>query len=136
MISGFKDFILRGNVMDLAVAVVIGAAFAGLVNAVVVNLFNPLIGAIFNSKSLEKAFPLTVGSATIEAGTILAAIIQFLITAAVIYFAFVMPLNHLKKLTERKKKAGTEEASELPPTEAELLVQIRDLLATQAKSQP
>jgi large conductance mechanosensitive channel len=47
-----------------------------------------------------------------------------------------MPLNHLKKLTERKKKAGTEEATELPPTEAELLVQIRDLLATQAKSQP
>jgi large conductance mechanosensitive channel len=136
VISGFKDFILRGNVMDLAVAVVIGTAFAGLVNAVVVNLFNPLIGAIFNAATLKDALPLNVGVATIGVGGILAAIIQFLITATVIYFAFVMPLNHLKKLTERKKEAGTEEATELPPTEAELLVQIRDLLATQAKSQP
>jgi len=136
VISGFKEFILRGNVLDLAVAVVIGAAFAGLVNAVVMNLFNPLIGAIFNAESLNGAFPLTVGSATIELGTILAAIIQFLITAAVIYFAFVMPVNYLKKVTERKKKAGIEEATELPPTEAELLVQIRDLLALQAKTQP
>lgn len=134
MISGFKEFILRGNVMDLAVAVVIGAAFAALVNAAVLNLFTPLIGAVFNAKDLVGAFPLTVGAATIEAGTILAAIIQFLITAAVIYFAFVMPVNYLKKLTERKKKAGIEEATDLPPTEAELLVQIRDLLAAQAKA--
>ncbi len=136
MISGFKNFILRGNVMDLAVAVVIGTAFGAVVTSVVNNLFNPLIGAIFNSATLKDALPLNVGVATIGVGGILAAIIQFLITAAVIYFAFVMPLNHLKKLTERKKKAGTEEATELPPTEAELLVQIRDLLATQAKSQP
>lgn len=130
--SGFKEFILRGNVMDLAIAVVIGAAFAALVDAVVKGLFNPLIGAIFKAENLVGAFPWTVGSATIEVGTILAAIIQFLITAAVIYFAFIVPMNYLKKLSERKKKAGIEEATELPPTEADLLVEIRDLLKAQA----
>jgi large conductance mechanosensitive channel len=135
VIAGFKEFILRGNVMDLAVAVVIGTAFGAVVTSVVNNLFNPLIGAIFNAETLKDALPLNIGVATIGVGGILAAILQFLITAAVIYFAFVMPVNYLKKLTERKKKAGIEETTELPPTQAELLIEIRDLLAAQAKPQ-
>ncbi len=130
--SGFKEFILRGNVMDLAIAVVIGVSFSALVDSIVKGLFNPLIGSIFDASSLVGAFPLPVGTAIVQAGSILAAIIQFAITAAVIYFAFVMPVNYLKKLSERKKKAGIEEATELPPTEADLLVEIRDLLKAQA----
>lgn len=139
MINGFKEFILRGNVIDLAVAVVIGAAFTGVVNAIVTNLFNPLIGALFNAESLNTAFPVdipTVGgeTATIMFGAILGAILNFLIIAAVVYFAFVLPINTLKKradaLLAKNKPTETENEAPLASTEVELLAEIRDLLAT------
>ena len=138
MLKGFKEFILRGNVIDLAVAVVIGAAFTAIVNAVVENVFNPLIGAIFNAETLAEAWvveiPLLVGAAEIKFGAVAAAAITFLITAAVVYFAFVMPINYLRKRAEERKKAGIEEPAEAAaPTEAELLAEIRDLLKAQQR---
>lgn len=131
MIKGFKDFILRGNVIDLAVAVVIGAAFTAIVNALVEGLINPLIGAIFQVGDLSRwAFEiptLTGNPSTIAVGAILGAIINFLAVAAIVYFVFVFPMNKLKE--RQAAKAGVAEAAEEPlPTEQEILIQIRDLL--------
>ena len=131
MLSGFKEFILRGNVIDLAVAVVIGAAFSAVVTTIVDAVFNPLIGAIFSAESLATALPVVLGSsgATIYFGAVLAAIIQFVLVAAVVYFAIVAPMNYATKLANARKPAVVE--PEAGPTEAELLLQIRDLLAKQ-----
>src|SRR5450830_158414 len=106
MLKGFKEFILRGNVIDLAVAVVIGAAFTGLVNAIVTSVFNPAIGALFNATSLETALPVTIpttggGTATMYFGAVIAALIQFLLVAIVVYFALIVPINYLKRMSFR-----------------------------------
>lgn len=134
MIKGFKEFILRGNVIDLAVAVVIGAAFTGIVNAIVNSVFNPAIGALFNAESLATALPVEIpttsgGSAVMYFGAVIAAFIQFLLVALVVYFALIVPINYLKRVSFRKKEAGEEEVVDAPPTELELLAEIRDLLA-------
>ena len=134
MLKGFREFILRGNVIDLAVAVVIGAAFTGIVNAIVGSVFNPLIGALFNAESLAKALPVDVpttsgGTATMYFGAVIAAVIQFLLVAVVVYFALIVPINFLKRAAFKRKEAGEVEDKPAPPTELELLAEIRDLLA-------
>lgn len=134
MIKGFKEFILRGNVIDLAVAVVIGTAFTGIVNAIVNSVFNPAIGALFNAESLATALPVEIpttsgGSAVMYFGAVIAAVIQFLLVALVVYFALIVPINYLKRVSFRKKEAGEAEVVDAPPTELELLAEIRDLLA-------
>jgi large conductance mechanosensitive channel len=135
MFKGFREFILRGNVIDLAVAVVIGAAFTAVVNSIVANIFNPIIGAIFSADSLDNAAVVGIGDAQIKFGAVLGAIIQFLIVAVVVYFVFVLPINHLKKVAFSIKNTPAESLAEtneeLPPTETELLIEIRDLLAAQ-----
>ena len=134
MIKGFKEFILRGNVIDLAVAVVIGAAFTAIVNAIVTGLINPLIALVFQADSLNDIVipvPNVRGGTTdFGIGLILAAIINFLAVAVVVYFVFVYPMNRVKERAAAKAGIVEEEASELP-TEQELLLQIRDLIATQ-----
>jgi large conductance mechanosensitive channel len=141
MIKGFKEFILRGNVIDLAVAVVIGAAFTGIVNAIVTSVFNPLLGALFNAASLAKALPVEIpttsgGHATLYFGAVVAAVIQFLLVAVVVYFALVVPINYLKKVAfERQKQAADATPADVLPTETELLIQIRDLLAGQPSAE-
>lgn len=134
MINGFKEFILRGNVIDLAVAVVIGAAFTGIVNTIVGSIFNPLIGALFNAENLSKALPVSIpttsgATATLYFGAVIAAIIQFLLVAVVVYFALIVPINYLKRVSFKKKEEGTAEVTDAPPTELELLADIRNLLA-------
>jgi len=129
--KGFREFILRGNVMDLAVAVVIGAAFTAIVSSVVANVFTPLIGAVFDAKDLAATgvvrIPLTSGVAELKFGAVLASVITFVLTAAVVYFVFVLPMNHLLKRAFQKP-AAPESATPAPPTELDLLAQIRDLL--------
>ncbi|GAB3614219.1 MscL family protein [Humibacter ginsengisoli] len=139
VLKGFKEFIMRGNVIDLAVAVVIGAAFTAVVNAIVAGLINPLVSAIFNSKSLDNA--LKVGIPTLSGGTswltfgaIIGALIQFLAVAVVVYFVFVVPMNHFRKLAESRRGVTPAEEEKLP-ADVELLTQIRDLLAAQADAQ-
>ncbi|MEO7006046.1 MAG: large conductance mechanosensitive channel protein MscL [Terrimesophilobacter sp.] len=127
MIKGFKEFILRGNVIDLAVAFVIGVAFATVVTAFVEKIINPLIGALFNAGSLDKSLVLRVGSADLLFGALLGALIQFLLIALVVYFALVVPMNYLRKASFRRR--GSEPEADTPPSELELLTQIRDLLA-------
>jgi large conductance mechanosensitive channel len=137
VIKGFKEFILRGNVVDLAVAVVIGAAFGAVVTTLVGSIFNPLIGAIFSASNLSKTLIVTIPAAPgghpakLLFGAVIAAAIQFLLTAIVIYFAFVLPINTLRKRAEARKTANQPAVSEdTPPTELELLTDIRNLLAS------
>lgn len=134
MLTGFREFILRGNVIDLAVAVVIGAAFTGVVNALVTNVINPAIGALFNAETLAEALPIVIptvsgGEATLYVGAVIGALLNFLIVAAVVYFALVAPMNHLRRAAEQRRQAGATDAEPAPPTELELLAEIRDLLA-------
>lgn len=125
MLKGFKDFVLRGNVVDLAVAVVIGAAFGTVVTALVDGLINPLIAAIFGSPDLTGVGVFEVNGAIFSIGLVLDAIVKFLIIAAAIYFVIVMPMN---KLAERRQK-GIEPEPEAPAEDVLLLTEIRDLLA-------
>lgn len=132
--KGFKEFIIRGNVLDLAVAVVIGTAFGLVVTALVNAIINPLIGAVFNANSLSKALVLTIptasgGSAKIVFGAFIAALINFVIVAAVVYFAVVLPVNSLLKRVAQRRTSGETEPEDAPPTELDLLTEIRDLLA-------
>jgi len=131
MIKGFKDFIMRGNVIDLAVAVVIGAAFTALVNAVVASIIEPIIKLVWQADESGNVGP-TVdglwGPVTFPIGGLINAIISFLAVALVVYFVFVFPMNKWKEI--QAAKAGVEEEV-TGPTETELLVQIRDLLERQ-----
>ncbi|AEG45243.1 large conductance mechanosensitive channel protein MscL [Isoptericola variabilis] len=134
MLKGFKDFIMRGNVIDLAVGIIIGAAFTEVVNALVNNILNPLIGAIFGKPDLSGLWNITLRAATetqeasvLSVGGFLNAVLQFLIVAAALYFAIVMPLN---RLAERRKK-GEEPEPEAPAEDVLLLQEIRDLLVVQ-----
>jgi large conductance mechanosensitive channel len=128
MLKGFKNFIMRGNVIDLAVAVVIGAAFTAVVNSIVQNIFNPLIGALFQADSLDKSLILTIGSAELKFGAVVGATLTFLIVAAVVYFVFVLPINTMKKHSDARRKAGVVR-EDAPVTEIDVLTEIRDLLA-------
>jgi large conductance mechanosensitive channel len=130
MIKGFKEFILRGNVIDLAVAVVIGAAFTAIVTSVVTNLINPLINIFFKADSLDKALIFTVGASEFHIGSIIGSLISFLVVAVVVYFAFVFPLNKAKERAERLRAKGVVEP-DAPVTELDLLTEIRDLLRAQ-----
>ncbi|OIH97420.1 MULTISPECIES: large conductance mechanosensitive channel protein MscL [unclassified Curtobacterium] len=140
--KGFKEFLLRGNVIDLAVAVVIGAAFTAIVTAIVNSLINPLIGAVFNASSLDEALVWKIptvsgGHASILFGAIIGAALNFLIVAAVVYFALVVPVNHLKKVAfERVKNDEQQTPQDVPPTDVEVLLEIRDLLRTQNGDSP
>ena len=93
-LGGFKKFILRGNVVDLAVGVVIGAAFGNVVQAVVKDLITPLLG-IFGGQPDFAAYTLTVAGARLLIGDLLNALLSFLLIAAVVYFLVVLPVNKL-----------------------------------------
>jgi large conductance mechanosensitive channel len=94
MLKGFRDFILRGNVVDLAVAVVIGVAFTAIVNALVADIINPLIAAVVHKPDFS-ALVFDVNGGIIKYGDFLNALISFLIIAATIYFLVVLPINTL-----------------------------------------
>lgn len=129
MLKGFKEFISRGNVIDLAVAVVIGAAFTGLVTAFTQNVIQPLIDRIGAGPDSEYGIlqiPLG-GEQYVDLNAVLSAGINFLLVAAVIYFLIVAPF---KKIQEWDGKAESDETPE--ETELTLLKEIRDLLHADA----
>lgn len=133
MIKGFKEFVLRGNVIDLAVAVVIGAAFTAVVTAIVKSIVEPII-ALFWKPAKDGTVGITVnglwGPVTFPVGDLINALVAFLAVAVVVYFVFVYPMNRFKERAAARAGIAEEEASDLP-TEQELLLQIRDLLATE-----
>lgn len=111
MLKGFRDFILRGNVVDLAVAVILGAAFNAIVTAMVADLLNPLIAATVGKPDFS-GIVLHVGSGVFKLGNLFNAVFSFLIVAAVVYFAIVVPMN---AVTARMKKSA-EKAAAAPTT--------------------
>lgn len=125
MIKGFKDFLLRGNVIDLAVAVVVGAAFTALVTAVTANLIQPVLNALGGVDTGSIGFYVNSSKpeSYVNISAILNAIITFIITALVVYFVFVAPMKKISDLAAKRKVAVKAD-----PTEVELLIQIRDLL--------
>ncbi|MEU3979485.1 large conductance mechanosensitive channel protein MscL [Streptomyces sp. NPDC026672] len=137
--QGFKAFLMRGNVVDLAVAVVIGAAFTNIVNSLVKGIINPLVGTIGTqnldnySSCLSTSCQGTHGIQLLW-GSVLGATLSFVITAAVVYFLMVLPMaKYLARVEARRKaKEGTHEVIEL--SELEVLKQIRDELVAQRGS--
>ncbi len=121
MIKGFRDFVLRGNVVDLAVGVMIGAAFSAVVTALVKDLMTPLIAAIVREPDFS-TLSITINGSKLLYGDFLNALISFLIVATTVYFFVVMPVN---KLLTRFR--GSPEAPK-KPEDVRLLEEIRDLL--------
>lgn len=122
MLKGFKDFLMRGNVVDLAVAVVVGAAFGKVVTAIVEKLINPLVAAVFGKPDLSNVLTFEINNAAFSIGAILNEILNFVFVAAAIYFVIVVPMN---KLAERRAKV---EEAPAPSEEVALLTEIRDSL--------
>ncbi len=123
MIQGFKDFIMRGNVVDLAVGIVIGAAFTSVVTAFTNGFIKPLI-QLLGGDSGVGAGAWHVGKVAFDYASFINSIITFLITAAVLYFLVVFPLN---TLAERRRR-GEEPPPKAPAEDIVLLTQIRDAL--------
>jgi large conductance mechanosensitive channel len=119
ILQGFKSFIMRGNVIELAVAVIIGAAFTAIVNSLVKDIMTPLIGAIFGEPDFSNIAP-----GGIRIGNFLNAVIAFLMVAAAVYFLIVVPYQ---KLLERLRR-GEEVQDAPPPEDIQLLREIRDSL--------
>ena len=124
MLKGFKDFLMRGNVVDLAVAVVIGAAFGALIKGFLDGLITPLIAAVAGKPDLDKVGTFVVNRAHFSVGLFLTPLVNFVIIGAAIYFFVVMPLN---KLAARRAR-GIEPETKAPSEEVALLTEIRDSL--------
>jgi len=121
VINGFKEFIMRGNVVDLAVGVAIGAAFNAVVSSFTASFLNPLIAAVFGGGELGGTF--VINGQVFDWGGFVTAIATFVTTAAVIYFAVVVPFNHLR---ERRDK-GQED--DLEPTNDEKVIALLEQIA-------
>jgi large conductance mechanosensitive channel len=121
VLQEFKKFLLRGNVVDLAVAVIIGAAFGALVTSIVKDLLTPIIAAIIGKPDFSN-LTFTINGSVFRYGSFLNALIAFVSVAAVVFFLVVKPVNVLQ---ERMKRGDAPDAE---PTEVELLTEIRDAL--------
>jgi large conductance mechanosensitive channel len=132
LLQGFRDFIMRGNVIDLAVGIVIGAAFTGLVTNFTGAFINPLLKLFSGGDNLNNGGAFKIHDVAFPWSNFANALIGFLITAAVLYFIVVTPMN---MINERRRR-GIEPAPTLPSDEAKLLMEIRDLLAANGLPQP
>lgn len=128
MLKGFKDFVMRGNIVDLAIAVVIGTAFTKLVDSLVTAIITPILNAVPGVSVNGLAFALRHGrlaaKTTINVSAIISSLITFLLTAAVVYFIFVVPMRKVQELRAR----GHAPEPEAVPEATLLLRQIRDAL--------
>ncbi|WP_433601320.1 large conductance mechanosensitive channel protein MscL [Nocardia sp. CA-135953] len=128
MLKGFKDFLLRGNVVDLAVAVVIGTAFVAIVTAFTNGIINPILAIFGERDDLGLGFQLIADKPAtfVQVGPLITAAINFVVIAAVLYFVLVLPALHAKK------RFGTTSDTEL--SDSEVLIEIRDLLSDSQRS--
>lgn len=126
MLKGFKDFIMKGNVVDLAVAVVMGAAFGAVVNSLVANVFMPLIAALFGSPNFDSFALVTINGNDVKFGVLITAVVNFVLIAGAIYFVVVMPMNMM--IARRNAKLGIPEEEPAVDAHIELLTEIRDSL--------
>ncbi len=127
MIKGFRDFILRGNVIDLAIAVIIGAAFSGIVTQMTKSFIEPVIKLMGGGGVHGGAF--VVDGVAFDWGAFINAIINFIIIAAVLYFFVVTPMNRI--MARRLRNDQVEPAAVVIPEDIALLKEIRDLLKSQ-----
>jgi len=131
VVKGFREFIMRGNVIDLAVAVVIGVAFGAIVTTFVEKIVNPIIQSIGGGE-VGLGFEIRDGNpkTLVDIGAVITATINFILIAAVVYFILVVPMN---KLQERRK-AGLVEEPAAPAEDVIILTEIRDLLRAQNRT--
>jgi large conductance mechanosensitive channel len=127
MLKEFREFVLRGNVVDLAVAVVVGAAFGAVVAALVADIITPLVAAVFGQPDFGN-LQFTIHHSTFKYGDFLNKVLAFLTIAAAVFFLVVKPVNAL--LARRKAKEVP--PPEAPPEDVQLLTEIRDLLRADA----
>ena len=113
MLKGFRDFVLRGNVVDLAVAVVIGTAFHNIVTSLVSNIINPLIAAIFGKPDFA-AFVVYVNHGKIQIGDFLNSVISFVLVAAAVYFFIVLPINSFLNRMKKPEPAAPQTTRPCP----------------------
>jgi large conductance mechanosensitive channel len=111
MLSEFKSFLMRGNIIDLAVAVVIGAAFTGVVNSLVADIINPIIAAIIGKPDFSD-LTISVGDATITYGNFITTLINFVLVAAAIFFFVVKPVNAMMSRTKGEAAVTTRQCPE------------------------
>ena len=124
MFKGFREFIMRGNVVDLAVAVVIGAAFGAVVKAFVDNLITPLIAAIFGQPDFA-ALKFTINGSVFQYGLFINALITFLLVALAIYYVVIVPINKLNELKARGKAPEDPTVKQCPECLSEIPVAAR-----------
>jgi len=126
----FKEFVLRGNVVDMAVGVIVGAAFKAIVDSLVTNILNPIIGLITGGMDLSNALIVTIntsnGQVQLLFGAFISSIITFILTAFAL-FLIVRGINKIRSLAQKKKEEEPAAAPE-PSNEEKLLTEIRDLL--------
>jgi large conductance mechanosensitive channel len=125
VIKGYRDFIVRGNVIDLAVGVIMGAAFKTVVDSLIAGLLEPLIAALFGKPDLTHVGVFYVRDVPFSLGLVLTAVINFMLVAAAVYFFIVTPINKLRPAVTEDEPATTDN---------ELLTEIRDLLKNQQDS--
>jgi large conductance mechanosensitive channel len=128
MIKGFKDFVTRGNAIEMAIGIVLGLAFKAVIDAIIAGFISPLVAAIFGQPNLTSIGNFTIGQGEFSIGIILQALFSFVSVALALYFVIVVPLN---KLAERRTRDQL--AEDTGPTEIELLTEIRDALQSQSK---
>jgi large conductance mechanosensitive channel len=127
IVAEFKEFLLRGNVVDLAVAVVVGVAFASVVNALVQDILTPLIAAVFGKPDFGGLY-FTINKSRFAYGAFLNAVVSFVAISAAVFFVVVKPINFLLERRKAAMAAGAEPEPASLSDEALLLQEIRDLL--------
>lgn len=130
MLKGFKDFIMKGNVLDLAVAVIIGAAFGQIVTALVEAVLMPAVSAVVGSPNFDSFAVLTLNGNELRFGVLLTAVVNFLLVAAAVYFAVVLPVNRV--IEARNRRLGIAPGEEEADAQVQLLTEIRDALRERA----
>ncbi|MFU0572283.1 large conductance mechanosensitive channel protein MscL [Gardnerella sp. DNF00622A] len=131
MFNGFKKFIARGSVIDMAVGVVMGGAVTAVVNSIVKNIINPLIAIIFGKPDLDGVLTITINGATISFGAVIGSVLNFLIIATAVYFFIVLPINKLREMSVNflnleKEKTDEEKRKEREEKMIKVLEDIRD----------
>ncbi|MFU0531393.1 large conductance mechanosensitive channel protein MscL [Gardnerella vaginalis] len=131
MFNGFKKFIARGSVIDMAVGVVMGGAVTAVVNSIVKNIINPLIAIIFGKPDLDGVLTITINGATISFGAVIGSVLNFLIIAVAVYFFIVLPINKLREMSVNflnieKEKTDEEKRKEREEKMIKVLEDIRD----------
>ncbi|EPI57892.1 large conductance mechanosensitive channel protein MscL [Gardnerella sp. DNF00354] len=131
MFNGFKKFIARGSVIDMAVGVVMGGAVTAVVNSIVKNIINPLIAIICGKPDLDGVLTITINGATISFGAVIGSVLNFLIIATAVYFFIVLPINKLREMSVNflnleKEKTDEEKRKEREEKMIKVLEDIRD----------